>query len=319
LAVEAPSRTRKLLGIFLRLTVTALVTWFILKGVGLSLEELRSFDLGTLELRWGLLLLSSGALLVGYLYSAALWGLMVRELGGPVIPTLAALRIFFTANLGRYLPGKVWQLAGLAYLARGEGVTAPTATAAALLGQLFSLAGATLVGLGVLLKSEMGGALGGGWSMGIGVAFLGVLTLPAILRPLLKKLMKRAEGEPPGPLWPEKAFGVRWLGLYALSWIIQGGAFWLLVRGLGMELDLLLGVTIFPAAYLLGYIVILAPAGIGVREGVLIAILNPVLGTGSAVVAVVARLWTTAMELIPALLLAGGYLRTSKTTEKEGG
>lgn len=316
---ERPSKARSAVGLVLRLVVTGLVTWFILKAVGLSLGELRAFDLATLELRWGLLFLSSGALLVGYLYSAGLWGLMVRELGGPVVPTLAALRIFFTANLGRYLPGKVWQLAGLAYLARAEGVTAPTATAAALMGQLFSLAGATLVGLGVLLESDWGGALGGGWAAGAGVALLGVLTFPAILRPLLQKLISRGKGAVPGPLWPGQAFGVRWLGLYALSWLFQGGAFWLLVRGLGMELDPILGVAIFPAAYLLGYVAIFAPAGIGVREGALIFFLNPTLGAGGAVVAVVSRLWTTVVELLPALLLAGGYMKASKTNQEEGG
>ena len=319
LPAEVRSRAQRTLGLLLRLVVTGLVTWFILKAVGVSLGELRDFDLATLEPHWGLLILSAGALLVGYLFSASLWGLMVRELGGPVLPTLAALRIFFTANLGRYLPGKVWQLAGLAYLAQREGVTAPTATAAALLGQLFSLAGATLVGLGVLLKSDWGGALGGGWSAGIGIALFGVLSFPAILRPLLRKLIRRGKGVVPGPLWPGKGFGVRWLGLYALSWIFQGGAFWLLVRGLGMELDPILGVTIFPAAYLLGYLAIFAPAGIGIREGVLIFFLNPMLGAGGAVVAVVARLWTTLVELLPALLLAGGYLKASKTNEEEGG
>ena len=134
---DVKSRVRRFLGLFLRLVVTGLVTWFILKAVGLRLGELRAFGLSTLTPRWGLLLLSTGVLLLGYLYSAGLWGLMVRELGGPRVPMVAALRIFFTANLGRYLPGKVWQIAGLAYLARGEGVTAPTATIAALLGQAF--------------------------------------------------------------------------------------------------------------------------------------------------------------------------------------
>ena len=60
-------------------------------------------------------------------------------------------------------------------------------------------------------------------------------------------------------------------------------------------------------------------AGIGVREGALIFFLNPMLGAGGAVVAVVARLWTTVVELLPALLLAGGYLKASKTNEDEGG
>ena len=61
-----------------------------------------------------------------------------------------------------------------------------------------------------------------------------------------------------------------------------------------------------------------APAGAGIREGVLIFFLGPMLGAGAAVVAIIARLWTTAVELLPALPLAGGYLRLSKKGETEG-
>jgi uncharacterized membrane protein YbhN (UPF0104 family) len=316
---KTPSRLRGTLRVLLKLLVTGLVTWFIVRAVGLSFGDLQAFDLGSVTPNWGLLVLSCTVLLLGYLYSASLWGLMVRELGGPEVRTLATLRIFFTANLGRYLPGKVWQLAGLAYLARSEGVTTPTATSAALLGQLMSLAGATLIGLGVLLGRDLGGVVSGEWVAGALMALLVVLTFPVILRPLLTKLVRRAPGAETGPLWPDRAFGVRWLGLYGVSWILQGGAFWLLVLGLGLELNPLQGVAIFPAAYLLGYVAIFAPAGIGVREGFLIVFLNPILGAGGAGVAVVARLWTTVVELAPALLLAGGYLKKTKADESEGG
>ncbi len=38
----------------------------------------------------------------------------------------------------------------------------------------------------------------------------------------------------------------------------------------------------YPAAYVLGYVAIFAPAGIGIREGFLIAFLDPILGAGAA-------------------------------------
>ena len=313
------SRARRLGGFAGRILLTVLVTWFIVRSVGLTLEDLGSFDLSTLRIRWGLLLLSTGVLLLGYLYSASLWGLLVKELGGPEVGIWAALRVFFTANLGRYLPGKVWQLAGLAYLARKEGVSAGTATAAALLGQGFSLAGATLVGLGVLLKGGWGWDPGGRWTAGLLLALLLVMTFPAILRPLVRTLIQRAKGAVPGDLWPDPAFGVRWLGLYAVSWILQGGAFWILSLGLGLPIEPLLGLSVFPAAYLLGYVALFAPAGVGVREGFLIFFLNPILGTGGAVLAVAARLWTTLVELGPALILAGSYVKAARTEERGDG
>lgn len=275
------------------------------------MEELQAFDLSALEVGWGLVALSSGVLLAAYLYSAALWGLMVRAIGGPEVGLLASLRVFFTANLGRYLPGKIWQVAGLAYLARGEGVPAGTATAAAVLGQAFSLAGATLLGAGVLLGGETGPSLGSGW-IGLGVvALLLVAGSPSIFRILLPLWFRLARQEAPGGFRPDHAFGVRWMGLYLLGWGVQGLAFWILALGCGFRMTAMEAVPAYAAAYLVGYVALFAPAGAGVREGILVGLLGPVLGAGAAVLALLARLWTTIMELLPALILGSKYLTRS--------
>lgn len=312
------SPLRRFLGMTLRLLLTGVVTWFIIRAVGVNLRELRTLDWSRLEPRWGSLTLSVAVLLLGYLYSAGLWGFMVREMGGPEVPVLTALRIFFTANLGRYIPGKLWQIAGLAFLARREGVPAGTAAGAAFLGQLFSLGGATVVGLGVLLQWEED-ALNGGWMAVAVLAVLILATFPRVLRPLLRALLQKVKAGSPGPLWPDQAFGVRWLVLYAISWLFQGAAFKLLMASFGVEMGWVQGLAVFPAAYLLGYIAFFAPAGLGVREGSLIFFLTPVAGPLAAVLAVLARLWTTVVELVPALVLAGGYMRNSKPDGSAGG
>lgn len=299
-----PSAGRRAGKVLAQLLLTGLVTWFILRAVGVNLGKLGSFDLSTLHIRWVVLAVASSLLVAAYLYAASLWGLMVRELSGVEMGLVASLRVFFTANLGRYLPGKVWQIAGLALLARKEGVPAATASGAAVLGQAFSLAGATLVGAGVLLRSEWGD-LGAMVVLG---GLLACVAVPGILRALMGLWFRLSrEAEPPG-LELGAAFGVRWMGLYALAWLMQGGAFLVLGRSLGMALPPLEALAAYPAAYVLGYVAVFAPAGIGVREGFLIAFLDPILGTGAAALAVIARLWTTAVELLLALLLMGGHL-----------
>jgi hypothetical protein len=87
----------------------------------------------------------------------------------------------------------------------------------------------------------------------------------------------------------------------------------------GMALDPLLGLSVFPAAYLLGYLALFAPAGVGVREGFLIAFLHPILGPVGAFLAVAARLWTTLVELVPALALAGSYVKSSPLEDQGDG
>ncbi len=319
---EPPRATSKgLRGVNLavQLALTGVVTWFILKSVDFSLEELRGFDLSGLSMDWVQLVASGFLLLAAYLFSASLWGLMVREMSGHEVGFFPSLRVFFTANLGRYLPGKLWQIAGLAYLARGQGVPAGTATGAALLGQAFSLAGATLVGGGVLLGMGRGFALGGGWVALFLLVILVAATSPSLLKRLVPLWFRLARQEVPSWFRPDQAFGLRWMGLYAFAWALQGVAFWVLARGLGLDLTLLEGFPAYPAAYVAGYLALFAPAGAGIREGLLVVLLGPMLGVGAGVLAIAARIWATVVELVPAVVLAGGYLRSSEKGGQEVG
>ena len=314
---KGQSPLRRFGKVVVQVGLTVAITWFILKAVGFSLEELWQYDLSGIHPRWGLLFLSSAILLGAYLYSAALWGLMVREIGLHEVGLLPALRVFFTANLGRYLPGKVWQIAGLALLAKGEGVPPATATAAAILGQAFSIAGATLVGAGVLLESGWGGRIGAEWAGVLLLLILLLSTVPAVLRALLGLWFRLARQSAPGGFRPDTAFGVRWMGLYALGWVFQGLAFWVLVRALGFDLNLMQAAPAYSAAYVLGYLILVAPAGAGIREGMLVVFLGTPLGAGAAVAAIVARLWTTVVELVPAVLLGSRYLKSNKREEAD--
>ncbi len=112
-------------------TATVAVTWFIVTRAGLSLEDLRQLESGVFDVRPGLLLASCATLFAGYMSTALIWARIVRDLGGPRLPAHDAVRLFMIGNLGRYVPGKVWQIAALAALARQRGVPATTATAAA--------------------------------------------------------------------------------------------------------------------------------------------------------------------------------------------
>src|SRR5688572_2157689 len=130
-----------------QLTLTLLVSWLILERLGPGIAELASGEAGRITPRWGWLAASCLVLACGYGFSGWIWSRMVSDLGGPRVPAPDAVRIYLVANLGRYVPGKLWQVAGLALLARSRGVTAPVATAAAVVGQAVALAGAMLIGM----------------------------------------------------------------------------------------------------------------------------------------------------------------------------
>jgi uncharacterized membrane protein YbhN (UPF0104 family) len=102
-----------------------------------------------------------------------------------------------------------------------------------------------------------------------------------------------------------------------LSWLLYGLAFQLFVRGLlgASPGEISSYIAVYTAAYILGFISPIAPAGLGVREFTLAAFMTQ-LGLANeadaALVAIAARLWLTVVELVPSgLYIASGATRKS--------
>lgn len=296
-----------------QLGVTVLVTWFILDRVGLSVDQVSRLNLAAWHPSWGVLTAASSALLAGYLLSGVLWGWMVRDLGGPKVSALDACRVYFTANLARYVPGKVFQLAGVAYLSRGVGVSARLGTAAALLGQGLALAGATLVGARALVGTGQRFHTLGVVAIVGAATVLVLVAVPPVFRGAARLGFRLLNEDFPESLSDDPTFGLRWAFLYMVNWIIYAGSFWGLVRSFGLEGTALDVASAYAASYVLGYLAFFAPAGLGVREGFLVAFLAPAFGVAGAgvatAVAVIGRLWTTLVEVLPAGIFAASYLR----------
>ncbi|MDX1494547.1 MAG: lysylphosphatidylglycerol synthase transmembrane domain-containing protein [Longimicrobiales bacterium] len=289
---------KKILVLLAQITATIVVTWFIASQAGLTASQLRQVDFSSWDVHGVLFALSCLVLLVGYFGTGILWGRIVRGLGGPALGASTSIRLFMVANLGRYVPGKVWQIAGLVALARKRDVPASTATAAAVLGQGIGLASATVVGLMALWTVADGAA----WRWTLPVVLLGGTALalaPPVFHAVVGAWFRLAKTEQPGGLRPRRAMG--WLGLGLVTWVLYGWAFWILVESLGLSVTVLPTASAFAAAYVLGYVMVFAPAGLGVREGFLVALMAPQIGAGPAgAVAIIARLWTTVIEVIPA-------------------
>jgi hypothetical protein len=104
----------------------------------------------------------------------------------------------------------------------------------------------------------------------------------------------------------ELARAFAWAAGYAASWLLLGTAFVLFVSAFvhvpGDALVKTAGTV--AAAYLVGYLFLLTPAGLGIREGAMFVLLGQFLApTEALVVAVLSRVWFTAAELLPIALL----------------
>ena len=152
------------------------------------------------------ILLSLVLVLATYALLAEAWRRMLAG-WGPRLGFREAARIWVMSSMGKYLPGKVWAIAGMALLAERRGISPAIATASALILQIASLGtGALVVGLtGVsVLESHRPGSR---WA----VSFLlvaSVVALAMVMRPgAATRVLRRFTGAkeqritpPAGPL-----------------------------------------------------------------------------------------------------------------------
>ncbi len=300
----------------LKLLLTLGVTWLVVDRVGVTLDDALSIRPALPDPSPLVLLGSIGILLTGLIMSAWLWGRMALELGGRGPGLIGAMRIVFSANLGRYLPGKLWQIAGLAILSGRDGIDGTVGGTAGVLGQTLSLAAVGVVAAPILLGPESGGA----GAASVFLVALALVVLLASFQPVFSAVLgiafRIARTAPENLPAAGSLFGLRWLGWYLVNWTIYGLAFVLFVQGLGFPAGWFHLLTSFAAAYLLGYLAFFAPAGLGVREGFLTAFLQPQLGGAALGVALLTRLWMTAVEVIPAGSFAlWEVMRTSRDGE----
>jgi len=229
------------------------------------------------------------------------------------LPFGQAARIWFLSSLGKYVPGNIWSLTAMGVMARGRGISALAAAGSSIIMQAVSLVtGAAIV---MITGAQL---LGQPVLVGVSVLILiGILlSAPRFLPPLTVWIGSVIGKEVAPPSVPATSIWTAAIAS-ALSWLLYGFAFQLLVRGLlgAAPGEISRYIAVYTAAYILGFISPIAPAGLGVREFTLAAFMTQ-LGLANeadaALVAIAARLWLTIIELVPSgLYVATGATRKS--------
>jgi uncharacterized membrane protein YbhN (UPF0104 family) len=127
-----------------------------------------------------------------------------------------------------------------------------------------------------------------------------------VLNPVLDRLLRLARRPALEQPLTGRAIAAA-LGWALASWVLYGAQIWLLAVRLGPPdgRGALIALGGFAFAWSVGFLVVFAPAGAGVREVVLVAILGAVLGTGAATaIALVSRGLMTLGDLLTAALAA---------------
>jgi uncharacterized membrane protein YbhN (UPF0104 family) len=303
----------------LRGIVAVAVTWFVVRFISNQWTAIRA-SAQALHPSWVGLALASVCVLIGYAILIASWRLLLAAWRSPLRLTDAA-RIWFVSSLGKYVPGKLWSIGAMAILAKEAGASPVAATGSAIIMQLVNLAAGfaviSLAGAGELLAAYP--LLRVGAWVTLAATIIGLAYGPALLAwavRIASRLVRR-----PTPELPEltRRDLLIVFGANVAAWIAYGigfGIFWnaLLGRGGGVTLSAL---AVYTSSYLIGFLALVVPGGLGVREAALTGLLLSLhLATpgDAALLAAASRIWLTLLEVLPGLaLLPGTSLRRRST------
>lgn len=232
------------------------------------------------------------------------WIRLLREFGGTIGYT-EGMRVWTWTNLGRYLPGRVWQLSALTLYLREKRQIGGIGLGSNLTLQVLLLAIGAAVAFAVLgLRLAEGRVVLAGAALAVTALALVVALRPSMVA-RLSVWMGGLMGEPDLTVHPRRAALWEAAGIVLVSWFVNGLGLWLLWRGVGASAgpDPWFWTGAFAAAYLTGYVALFAPAGLVVREASLALVLvsfGGVGAAGAAGISILARLLAIGSELAAA-------------------
>jgi glycosyltransferase 2 family protein len=289
---------------FLQFAAGALLVGLAARSILVNWQSLRAQPV---EWQFSSAWIAASVLLVFTSYTVLIeaWRRVVLSMGQR-LAFLPAARIWFLSSLGKYIPGKVWTIAGAAVLAQRAGLDPAAAVSGAIVLQALALASGAVV---VMITARETFQAVGPWAVPIATAGI-VMSIAGVALVSSQSFLDRVGRLLPSS-WPRlRAIPPAILALAfianVLAWTGYGAALLLLARGLLPEIVLSLpqAVGVFTCSYLIGFVALFAPGGLGPRESVFILMLAGDIGLKhAAALALASRLLLTGTEVLPAVPL----------------
>lgn len=244
-------------------------------------------------------ILTCGSLLL----TAYHWYYLLR-ISGSKISVRAGLPIFFYTLFARYLPGQIWSYLGKIVLPLGSGTNLAQTGQALVLETILSLLAASVVSLAALpfLPMVPRYAL----AIPLGIIVIGIVLLQPGVFTRLREFGRRSL-----PNSNVTNYSLRQIVLPLIlligAWGFLGITLFLLAKIIAPPhgLPLLVSASIYAAAWIVGFLSFWAPAGIGVREAVLVMLLRPWMPENNAILlALEARMVLLMTEVLTFLILS---------------
>jgi glycosyltransferase 2 family protein len=231
---------------------------------------------------------------------ALAWRHVLAALGGRV-SVRDAVRWYFPGELGKYVPGGIWPVVGRAELARRGGVRRGVAYASVAL-SLGALYLAAIAVVAAALPAQLAATNDSAAPLVVALLLpVGVVALhPRVLTTLhgwAQRVVKR-DFEVDIPSWRTSLLLV---ARYVPAWALIGGATWCVARAFDDHAPFGRVFVAAVVSWVVGFLLVPVPGGVGVREAVFVAVAGLSVGVG-ATVALIARLIFMAVDTGGAVL-----------------
>ena len=281
----ALSRAATVLGLVLVVVCVAFVARRLADEWDAAAESIRNANVAWLLLAVVVAGLAMTSIAIG-------WRRVLAVLGAPV-GVAASIAWYYVGEIGKYLPGTVWPLVGRAELARRGGVSRGVAYQS--------------VGLSLLLLYLASAVVGGAVAEPLVVVpfvVLAVIVLHPAVGNAALRVARRVTGAPLELMLPSLRSSLLLAAGYVPTWLLVGTATWAVARSLDAGVGWAEVVPAAAASWLIGFVAVPVPGGVGVREAAFVAAAGSLPVGVAPATAVVARLVFVAVDVAGAVLLA---------------
>lgn len=276
--------------------VVILIFYFIFSYL---YKNFNALDFNKLHFNWLWLVVSVFIYFLHVFFNSVIWH-FITLMNQASIPFNKAIKLRIIADFGKYIPGKVFTYGILIYKYEKNKVSGKKILICSILEIILSVLATIIVALICMLFTDLP-ILDPYKPAIIILAFACMILLyPPVMKfffNLFFRIIKQSQ--------IETKFKIRdniiLLLLNICNWLLFGWAFYFFVKSIWVvDINHYLFLTgAFAISSIAGLVAVFAPAGLGVREGVLVVAINLLAGnTIATVLSLMSRIWITISEII---------------------
>ncbi len=235
--------------------------------------------------------------LIGYAYC---WNKAIVYLDNP-LKLKRAIKIWFWSQSARYIPGSVWQIFGRIYIAGKDGISKGKVIASIGIETTMLIISSIIVfGISLPFNKELL-TVNKYWPYLLVALSFFIFLYPKVFNRVTDLFVHRIDKDISFKMEIPFKEIMKLLLFYTIVWIIFGLAFFTLLSSLKpVSISLIPAlIGVFAVSWVLGFLFVIAPGGLGARELVMVFLLSTIFTSSFAIVAaIISRIVMIIAELI---------------------